>query len=373
MNITHRLGRMLSLVLACILLAGAAGTARAQEGAARTANPNASPAAKKVLDYLIGLSNKTGSQDRLIVGQFGAYGDGTTAETARAILRKVYDQSGKWPALTGVDYRNWDLNNANNFKTVNDFLIEQWREGALVTVSWHASNPWTGKGSNDWEREPGSGRPRNVREVYTPDTMVNAVYMAMLDNIAFGLQQLEDAGVVVLWRPFHEMNGGWFWWHLQSRGEYIALWQHMFNYFTNVKGLDNLLWVYAPNVRGGRENRPAEFFYPGNAFVDIVGLDKYLGEDETELNLNRLGEYRGLTRLGKPFALTEFGPSPASSQPDRPKYDYAKLVEDIADNYPDTVFFLAWEWHWAIGEHDGAKDLMNDPWVITRDEMPKFE
>lgn len=88
-----------------------------------------------------------------------------------------------------------------------------------------------------------------------------------LDDIAAGLQQLRDAGVVVLWRPFHEMNGGWFWWGAKKPDVFMQLWRQMFDYFTVQKKLNNLLWVYAANT-GGRTTA----FYPGDGYVDLVGV-----------------------------------------------------------------------------------------------------
>ena len=73
--------------------------------------------------------------------------------------------------------------------------------------------------------------------------------MQELDQLAAGLEELKEAGVVVIWRPFHEMNGDWFWWGAKPPAEFVKVWRHMFDYFTNTKQLDNLLWAYGPNHR----------------------------------------------------------------------------------------------------------------------------
>jgi len=87
----------------------------------------------------------------------------------------------------------------------------------------------------------------NIAELLQPDTDTHQRWMQELDLTAEGLKELKDAGVVVLWRPFHEMNGGWFWWGAKEPEQFIALWRHMFDYFSKTKSLDNLLWVYGPN------------------------------------------------------------------------------------------------------------------------------
>ena len=110
------------------------------------ANPNASPEARAVLEYLYQLPSR--DSNRVISGQFGAYGEGTSRETAEAQLDAIFEQTQQYPALTGMDYARWDINNANDFSEPNGYLIDQWRLGALVTVCWHAGNPWTGGTSN---------------------------------------------------------------------------------------------------------------------------------------------------------------------------------------------------------------------------------
>jgi mannan endo-1,4-beta-mannosidase len=349
------------------------GSAVEPAASVQTANPNASAAAQAVLAFLYELPTR--EENRVISGQFGAYGDGTSRETAEEQLEAIFTQSGLTPALTGMDYQRWDMNNLNDFSEPNSFLIEQWNAGMLVNVSWHAGNPWTGGSSNDWENpdteNPWDARP--VIELTVPGSEAHDRWMQMLDNIASGLQELEDAGVVVIWRPLHEMNGGWAWWHRQSQEDFVALWRHMFDYFTHEKGLDNLLWAYTPMVNATEWDYRAMHFYPGDEYVDIVGLDKYMSLDEDPLDLNIWGDYDALIETGKPFGLFEFGPLPASGAGwDTVQYDYANLIRDIKALYPQTVLFQAWEYVWQIGRHANASVLLNDPWVIVQGELPTW-
>lgn len=337
------------------------------------ANPNADSRTRAVLRYLNGLTDRT--DNRVLSGQFGAYGDGTSAETATEQLERIFADSGQYPALTGMDYQRWDMQHANDFSEPNGFLIDAWNAGSLVNISWHASNPWTGGHSTDWEdtrtEDPWDTYP--VGELLETGSPVARQWRAMLANIADGLQELEDAGVVVIWRPLHEMNGGWAWWHLQEPDEFIALWRDMFDYFTYDRGLDNLLWAYTPMMKGHPDGPSPIVFYPGAAYVDLVGLDKYMELDEDPLDLNGYGEYDGILTLDKPIGLFEFGPLPASGEGwDTFTYDYANLIRDIRDLYPEVVLFQAWEYVWQIGRHANAAGLMRDPWVITRGELPSF-
>ena len=334
----------------------------------RPANVNASATTKAVLSYFHTLSSR--NNKRLIIGQFGAYGDGTGADTAMKQIKKIYDRTGKWVALTGMDYKLWDMHHKKDFSEPNKFLIDQWKQGSLVMVNWHAANPWTDGEANDWQGA--DGKPRNVRELITPGTDVNRNWLEMLDDIATGLQELQEAGAVVIWRPFHEMNGGWAWWQQQAKEDFIALWQYMFRYFTDTKGLNNLLWAYAPNVNNNKWNKAANYFYPGADYVDLVGLDKYMGHGEDPLRLNDWHEYDDLVALNKPIGLMEFGPSPADGSGKDFKYDATRLLRDIRKNYPKIVFVQSWEWIWQLGDQDNIEKLLNDPWIVTRSDLPRW-
>jgi len=76
------------------------------------------------------------------------------------------------------------------------------------------------------------------------------------------------------------MNGSWSDWNpdnsAQPAGEtpatYVAMWQHVVNYFRSA-GVTNVKWVWAPNVDGGDGSMAA--YYPGDSYVDYVGLDGY--------------------------------------------------------------------------------------------------
>lgn len=330
----------------------------------RPANPNASVAAQEVLSYLYALPSR--SDNRVISGQFGSYGDGATVNHAWTRINNLYSQSGKYAALTGMDYRNWDMDHGNNLSEANRFLIDYWNQGGLVTLSWHATNPWTGGSSTD------TRGVTSLTDLTTPGRPGYDRWMRQLNDIASGLQELENAGVVVIWRPLHEMNGGWFWWGFRDASEYHALWRHMYNYFTYQKGLTNLLWAWSPNYAIGEGSANLLNWYPGHGYVDIVGMDKYRKLEENGLELNAWGTYDKLVSIGKPVALLEFGPTPASSWPDRPDWDYGQLIQTIRTKYPRIVLFQAWEWHWAIPEHNNANGLMNDSWVVDRSELPRW-
>lgn len=318
---------------------------------------------KAILDYLKSLSG-TG----VISGQFGSYGDGESPRLANDKLEEIYALSGKYPALTGMDYHRADRTMDDSIAEANAFLIEKAKAGYLTTISWHTRNPFTGGKPTD---RTGYNR---LGELIDPRTAVYQQYINALSHASDGLYALKQAGVTVLWRPFHELNGAWFWWGGAADAQpMIALWRHMHDFFKS-QGLDNLLWVYAPNA-----GKRVVDFYPGDDFVDIVGIDKYL-KIGAALELNKDREYDLLTATGKPFMLTEFGARPASGEGwNTFVYDWRKFIDELLTVYPRCVGFLAWEHVWRVGYVNEGKTvdigqaaMMNHPAVVTLDKLPDF-
>ena len=179
--------------------------------------------------------------------------------------------------------------------------------------------------------------------------------------MAAGLQQLRDAGVVVLWRPFHEMNGDWFWWGGQKPEVMIRLWRQMFDYFSQDKHLDNLLWIYAPN----HGDHTADY-YPGDNYVDLVGVDAYTDFVDT----NHIKGTAEVLALPKPFGFAEFGPHNPFDPPG--DYDYLRFIQGVQKNFPRTTWFLAWSANWSLSTNQNVSELLHHPWMVNRADLPAF-
>jgi mannan endo-1,4-beta-mannosidase len=324
------------------------------------ANPNANADARKVLKWLAGLRE----DKRVVCGQHICCGwDLATAYAT--YVTALSTEPRNYPALLGADlvYGVWSDPGQNST------LIEHWNSGGLITLSWHAYNPWTGNGLEWTGGKSGDKNIGDLADLYTPGNDAYDMWHADMDRKAEWLDELQKAGVVVLWRPFHEMNGCWTWWACRDQTKFINLWRDMFDYFTDDKGLNNLLWVYAPSR--GPVTYAAEYYYPGDDYVDIVGLDYYLYENTLE-PIHERG-WPELKALGKPMALTEFGPSGWSCGVGNPElepppncYDYGSLMDEIEAHCPEAVYFLPWWMNWAIVNQNNAQGLVNDSRVITR-------
>ncbi|WP_150266181.1 glycosyl hydrolase [Paenibacillus tepidiphilus] len=219
---------------------------------------------------------------------------------------KLMNVTGKHAVLHG--YEMGAINNqteaviAAQRQAVTDSAIRWHKAGGIVTMTYHANLPGTAPA---WSNVSRGLSEEEFAKYITPGTGEHAKLLAELDKAAVYLKRLNDAGVPVLWRPYHEMNGGWFWWGRKSR--FRELWQLMFERYTGHHGLHNLLWVWSPNAKNQWCDDPAGY-YPGAGAVDVLALDIYEGDYKNSHHdqLWDLGR-------GKLIAIGENGELPAAA------------------------------------------------------------
>lgn len=266
----------------------------------------------------------------------------------------IYDNTGKWPALTGFDYINYTRDwNSINFTELTDNAKAWWAENGLVTIMWHWRDPL-----------------KNTDGFYTDDTSfdvskindTNSVeYKALIADIALiatYLKQLQSANVPVLWRPLHEASGGWFWWGAKGAEPCTALWKIMFDRLVNHHQLNNLIWIWTSDSATN-----AIEWYPGDNYVDIIGMDIYPGENQHGSQYVAFNKVKELFNGKKIIALSECGSIP----------DIDAMFE-----YGDTwSWFMPWNGDFTRSDkHNGAayiKNVFNSSKVITRDQMPSLK
>ena len=299
------------------------------------------PPRQQVLNF-ISQRETNGSTKRLISGQMM-----DSFDTVAELLK----QTGYRAGIMGYDYKHYTPSNS-----VNPDFINHWNNGGFVTISDHFSNPATGAGVFD--------RNIDFADIITPGNKTYTTWYGYLDTVAAGLQVLRDAGVVVLWRPFHEMNGGWFWWGARNTADFKTAWIQMYNYFTTTKALNNLLWVYSPSISSGADE---SIYYPGDQYVDIVSLDMYVDNVDSTY----VAQYNRLTSTAptKPIALAEFGPSSCTVPPHTGSYDYLNFLNGIKTYFPKTAYFMAWNGTCRIAANQNAQVLMSDSWIVNASDI----
>ncbi len=343
----------------------------------QTADTLANQKTKCILQYLSSLS--TLPDNKVISGQWmnnrglpeTAFTEFDTAITA------IYNQTSKWVGIIGTDYNRQHTSpyytKIENMYEANKPLINYFNQNGLVAVMATFRNPWNDTFQGD------TTNSSNLLDIVTLGHPANIHFKKQLDSIAKGFSQLQDSNVTVLFRPFHEMNGFWFWWGSKSStlpvaSDFITLWQYVFNYFTITKNLHNILWYYTPSIRESIISNPAFkteiFYYPGNDYVDVIGLDAY--NDTLDIP-----NYSTLVAMGKPIGLSEFGPKKTTVQNNPFVYDYTILINQIKNKYPALCHWLSWNhfysgtnWiFYSLATQNNTTALLNDTWVVNRDEI----
>ena len=229
-------------------------------------------------------------------------------------------------------------------------------DGHIITLMWHGCFPTDGdccQGSSIWAME-NRPTPEEWNELVTEGTALNDAWKEGADKIAGYLKELRNADIPVLWRPYHEMNGVWFWWCNQSGEQgFRRLWIMMYHYFTDHHGLNNLLWVWdanAPRDIPGDEAWAYTDFFPGIETVDILAADVYRNDYKQSHHdqLVELGK-------GKPIALGEVGQIPSL---------------EILGQQPEWSWFMPWGWIlFMSNEPDQINELYCSDRVLTLDEV----
>ncbi|MDA3865223.1 MAG: glycosyl hydrolase [Salinivirgaceae bacterium] len=303
------------------------------------------------------------SNNTIIVGQQasrnGLYDDTGCFNT---YIQGLYNSTGKYPAIYGEDYGYFA---GVPYNTINQLLINHWNRGGLVELSWCADCPWLDGYSCSWNSITNKATiDLTLLLKNAPESSAKTIYRNELMAVGAALQALKNAGVVVLWRPFHEMNGSWFWWGIDARptptnkAEYEALWRDMYTTFTQDLGLDNLIWVYGANRSAGYW-ASISAMYPGADVVDIVGVDTYDATPE-------FADYAALQALNKPIAITENGPTSGAYG----SYDQQAVINTYKGK---AAYFLQWH-SWsgakvAIIDNLNYNAMMWNPSAITLDEL----
>lgn len=277
----------------------------------------------------------------------------------------IVEKTGRTPALYGADLMDFSpsrIAHGAQPETIIPEVLKQARS-RIVTISWHWNAP---SGLIDKMLTDDKGKEINAlwyRGFYTNATTFDvkkaladknspeyAQLLNDIDAIAVPLKALQRAGVPVLWRPLHEAQGAWFWWGAQGPEPLKELWRLVYDRLTKKHELHNLLWVFTD---GGDDN-----WYPGDDYVDVVGIDAYPEDVGDPLS----GSWEPLLkRFGgrKILALSEVGGAP----------DMDKMWR-----YGVRWSYFA-SWSGGVGpkkmSDEALKRIYGDKRVVNSAELPK--
>jgi len=315
---------------------------------------NATDAARQVLLRLAIApsqpTNRCFSGQTLSGGQLGVPGEYTN------FFLNLAQQTGHTPAVMQLTYEVPPTN--VQAAAMNPFAISHWQAGGLVLVHYAPPNPVSNGHPGDLTNVV------NLTTLFTPGTATHTNWMRSLDSCADGLQQLRDAGVVVMFTILHENNGSWLWWHKHPRADYVALYRSVHDYFTRVRGLNNLLWIFHPS-EATHDLLPMDYYYPGDEVVDLIGPSVYHSTFQFPFPMDEL-----FRAYPKAFGLTE-----ANANRNTNAWDLTILTTNLATTLPRAAFFCAWSsfqngaaplTRYSLVDNTNVAVLLNAPHIGNR-------
>ncbi|MBR3764252.1 MAG: beta-mannosidase [Clostridia bacterium] len=312
-------------------------------------NPHALPCVHRMMAYLADLSGHG-----ILTGQH-------TKTRGLEDLHYIRRLTGKEPALLGFELLSYSPN--INYRDTDDECMEEvagnygtlrqaWEwaaAGGVITFTWHWFSPLGGRSKAFFTQNTDF----DIQRAITPGTPENKALLSDMDVMAGLLRPFCDAGIPILWRPLHEADGTWFWWGAKGAEPVKALWRMMYERFTNLHGLNNLIWVW---------NAPKKEFYPGDDVVDIISRDIYPPEHLHAAHTDKLDELRQITPARKIALIGEIGSLP----------DISALAQEKAE----WVSYMTWCDDFCMSERWTSNDVLramySHPWAITKDQLPEL-
>jgi mannan endo-1,4-beta-mannosidase len=301
-------------------------------------NPNATDRTKKLYQFLLDNYGK-----KIISGvmTLNSFDDSDWLK----------QQTGKEPALLGIDFMQTNRGYTwyNNNTPAND--ARTWyNKNGIPAMMWHWRDP-----SRTTEEFYTNKTSFDINDIFNKNSANYAKMISDIDFVSNQFKTLQTDGVPVIWRPLHEAAGGWFWWGAKGAAPCKELYKVMYDRMVNYHGLNNLIWVWT--------REPGDdAWYPGDAYVDIVGRDIYKDGDHTSqvLEFNNMNDLYGGKKM---LAISESGSFP----------DIDNIRNDLA----------AWSWYMPwYGEYTRDakynslalwKKMFASEYVITLDKMPNLK
>lgn len=283
------------------------------------------------------------------IGWEADYGNDSTIHQ-RSDVKSVCND---YPALLSFDLGHIELGDERNldgvpFQRIRQEIIAHYDRGGMVTLSWHLDNPVSGGSS--WVADSLADIETKTVAAILEGGKQHDVFLTWLDRVADFIKSLETpygVRVPVLFRPWHEHTGNWFWWGQQhcTADEYKALWKLTAERLAE-KNVVNVLYAYSPGTEPDGDETKYMERYPGDDIIDLMGLDCYCFAPEADstqiaqyaatLDKNLDMVCRIAKQHGKAAALTETGYECIKTD-----NWWTQTLEPVLDRHPIS-YVLVW-------------------------------
>ncbi len=312
-------------------------------------NKNSQQCVRNVMSFLADISG-----DKTVTGQH-------TQTMGTEELHHIRSVTGKEPALLGFELLSYSPN-INYLDTDDACMTEvknnlgtlrrawEWADKkGLITFTWHWFSPLGGRSKSFFTENTGF----DAEEAAADGTAENRALLSDLDVMAGILRPFCDKGIPILWRPFHEGEGNWFWWSAKGSEPLKKLYRIMYRRFTEIHGLNNLIWVW---------NAPLPECYPGDDVVDIISRDMYPEKHCHTSQSEMYFELRKITECPKIALIGETGTLPDPEAIHAEKIGWAS--------------YMTWSGDFCMSEEfstsDKLREVYSSPFSVTKETLPEL-
>lgn len=295
------------------------------------------------------------SQTKFAIGQQDAFNAFYGASGASDVKKTT----GSDPALLGSDFM-FITDKSNNGQASNwfyqqeniiiDDTKEAYAKGMINIFCWHLREP--NNEDSFYAADMTAEQKNTAFKSILPGGAKHDWYKSKLDKVASVLSNLRDNNnklIPVIFRPFHEFDGSWFWWGANycSPQEYKTVFQFTVDYLKNTKNVHNVLYSFSPD---NTYTTATSYLsrYPGDGYVDVLGMDNYgdfnnQGTSGSNLANNKLKYLSDLAIEKKKIAaLTETGYRVTNATPAVPNWFSLYLYDAMTKNNVQLAFVMFW-------------------------------
>lgn len=297
-------------------------------------NKNATEKAKALLGYLADAAGKS-----ILTGQH-------TQTNPMEEYQLIHDLTGHYPKVVGFEMLSYSPN--INYDDASEECLTEVYENrdtlktalriaettdSILCFCFHWFSPLGGRDKAFYMKNTDF----DARKVLIEGTPEREAFYSDLEKIAKELLVFKERDIPILWRPFHEAEGQWFWWGAQGGAVTKEMYLLMYNLFVNKYHLDNLLWVWSA---------PTKESYPGDEYVDVIGWDIYLGSKEYTDYADKYEELIANTTTKKVPAITEVG--------------YIPDIQKLSETHIPWAYYMTWSKEFCLSEqYNSFDDIRN--------------
>ena len=343
----------------------------------KLSDPKATPEAQKVQDYLGSVYGK-----KIVSGQQEIYGGGNNGNYELE-FDYIYDLSGKYPAVRGFDFMNYNPLYGWDDQTTERVIDWVNKRGGIATASWHINVPIDFENYEvgdkvDWQKCTYATKSSfKTEDCIVEGTKENDYWNAAIKMLAEQLKRLQDANVPLIFRPLHEAegnantdgSGAWFWWGKAGAKTYVKIWKYLYEKLTKEYELHNLIWeqnLYAWNSDSAQ-------WYAGDEYVDMVGYDKYntvYNRHDGKTSGPNLDSESSIFLTLVKFVNNKKMVAMAEN-------DSIPSVTNLIDDHAAWLYFCPWYGEFILDEKNNAKtdlkEIYTHEYCVTLADLPFLE